>query len=86
MSRTTIILDDLEFAWKEDDIKQAEAMWKAGSKFVDIVDAVRPPGLRPGGGGRPVPYDTRADETALLLIHLAREGRIKRRRGGVLGC
>ena len=84
MSASVIILDDLDFCWSKSDIKKVTEMWLAGEKFPDIVETARPYS-RKGEGNKSSSYDSRADEVALLLIHLARQGIIKRRKGGVLG-
>ncbi|SFR15340.1 hypothetical protein [Desulfoscipio geothermicus] len=68
-----IILEELDFSWTRSDIARAVELWNAGAGLVEIAEQLR------GSGGR-AQY-----ETLLLLVHLAREGKISERPGGILG-
>jgi len=70
-----IILDDLDFSWTEYEVYQAMLMWTAMYSIEEMAQKLRP-------------YDSKGnaiDEVTLLIMHLSRQGKIKRRQGGVLG-
>lgn len=64
-----VILDDIEFAWRREDIKYVINLWKYGKGIKYISEKL-------GRNG---------DEVFLLLIHLARKGEIKKRKGYIWG-
>lgn len=65
-----IALDGLDFSWYRDEISAVIRMWEGGQSLPDISDSV----------GRC------CDEVFLLLLHLARNEKIKtRKRGCLLG-
>ena len=67
--RLYIACDDMDFSWTEKAVNRVNQMWKAGAHITAIARAVRRP----------------ADEVALLIMSLAREGKIEPRPGGVFG-
>lgn len=75
----TIILEDLDFSWHQDEIEQVIELWQGGAGIADIAKQVRPAtkSLR-------TEWDA-IDEVALLIIHLSRQGCIKPRPGGIFG-
>lgn len=68
-SEVTIILEDIEFCWKNKDIDKVKNLWKA-NKSLQIIAAE---------------VDRNCDEVFLLLMHLSRAGEIKKRPGYVWG-
>lgn len=70
-----IILEDLEFGWKQCQIDKAIELWGKGLHIKDIARMLQPK----------KPMSTREDETALLIMHLSRQGLIKNRKTGVMG-
>ncbi len=64
-----IILEDLNFQWEVKKIKKVKKLWNDGTSFKEIVKEV----------GR------EEDEVFLLLLHLARKGRIESRAGYIWG-
>lgn len=66
----TIILESIDFSWKAPDIQMFREMWRAGVSLIGIAEKLNRP----------------TDEVALLVLHEAREGTIKPRRGGVWGA
>ncbi|MBO8136779.1 MAG: hypothetical protein H0Z40_01370 [Desulfotomaculum sp.] len=74
-----VILDDLDFSWHEEEINRVVDMWNEGYSISEIVREIRPP-----RSGLKTKRDAE-DEVALLIFHLAREGRIEPRPGGVWG-
>jgi len=64
-----IALEDLNFAWLEEEIALVKRMWRAGKPIWDIADAL----------GRP------QEEVMVLLIDLAMKNHIKKRAGGIFG-
>ena len=77
----TIILDDLDFTWRDWQLDEAVHLWGLGIPYEAIVERVRPP---VSGQDRQQSYSRRADEVVLLLMHLARQDRIMPREKGVL--
>lgn len=74
-----IALYDLDFSWRSSEIVEVIEMWNGGKSIDAIAAKVRPP--RKG-------IKTKADaedETALLIMHLMRQGKIKQRPGGMFG-
>lgn len=68
-SELVIILEDLDFSWYANEIDKVKSLWKYGWHIKDIAKTVK----------------RDQDEVATLVMHLARQGRIRRRRMGVLG-
>lgn len=60
-----IILDDLDFEWKEEKVDRVIAMWKEGLNVINIAAEI----------------NRSTDEVFLLLMHLSRKGKIKKRKG-----
>lgn len=58
-----IILDDLDFSWTKEEMREAIKMYKAGAK-IDLMAKV----LRPKDK-----LCNAIDEVALLIMHLARQ-------------
>jgi len=68
-SELVIILEDLDFSWYAVEMNKVKSLWKYGWHIKDIAKTVK----------------RDQDEVAMLIMHLARQGRIRRRRMGVLG-
>jgi len=68
-SSLIIILEDLDFSWFPQEISIVKKMWEQGLHIADIAKAVK----------------RDQDEVTLLIMHLARQGKIKLRKSGVLG-
>jgi len=68
-SELTIILEDLDFSWFKHEISKVKELWALGEHIADIAKAV----------------NRDQDEVALLITHLARKGKIEKRKTGVLG-
>ena len=64
-----IALADLDFSWYAHEVLKVRKMWQAGAHIEDIAKAVK----------------RDCDEVAILLIDLARRGKIQRRRLGIYG-
>lgn len=64
-----IILENLNFQWRVEEIDQVKKMWSDGVEFKEIIKLLNRDG----------------DEIFLLLLHLARIGRIKTREGYIWG-
>lgn len=64
-----IILENLNFQWRVEEIDQVKKMWSDGVEFKEIIKILNRDG----------------DEIFLLLLHLARRGRIKIREGYIWG-
>lgn len=64
-----IILDDLDFDWEEEKVNQVIGLWKKGKGSEEISNAV----------------NRSEDETFMLLLHLTRHGKIKKRGYGIWG-
>ncbi|MFZ5688650.1 MAG: hypothetical protein ACOY9Y_10845 [Bacillota bacterium] len=64
-----IALADLDFTWYADEVTQVIRWWEDGIALGDMADRLR----------------RDPDEVAILLIDLARAGKIKERDGGVYG-
>ena len=64
-----VALEDLDFIWCEDEVKEAAAMWKKGIPL-DLIASN---------------FGRDEDEVAVLLMHLARQNRISSREGGAYG-
>jgi len=71
----TFALEDLEFSWSEMEVAQVIKMWERGTHIHDIADAVR----------YTSPEARRYDETAVVIMHLKRQGLISDRSGGYIG-
>lgn len=66
--RMVIILEELNFVWDEPELKELAQIWHKGY-----------------GIGYMAEYFARdPDEVLLALVHVAREGMIKQRKGGLL--
>ena len=75
-----VILEDIDFYWPRDKIQTAIQLWQENTPIEDMVEKLRPA----RSCGARVSYDRRADEVALLLMHLARQGKISLREGGIM--
>ena len=64
-----IALEDLNFAWLEEEIVTVIQMWREGRPIWDIADALKRP----------------QEEVIVLLIDLGMKGGIRKRTGGVFG-
>lgn len=64
-----IALDDLDFSWFLDEVKKVKKLWYFGWHIADIAKQV----------------DRDQDEVAVLIMHLARRGKIEYRKKGVFG-
>jgi len=64
-----IALDDLDFSWFPAEVEKVKKLWAYGWHIADIT--------------RQVKRDQ--DEVAVLIMHLARLGKIENRTGGVFG-
>lgn len=64
-----IILSDLDFFWKKEDMRKFKSCWNNGISLVDI--------------SRYLKRDI--EEVFLLALHLAREGEIEKREGYIWG-
>ena len=64
-----IALADLDFSWYPHEVLKVRKMWQTGARIEDIAKAV----------------NRDCDEVAILLIDLARHGKIQRRRLGIYG-
>ena len=64
-----IALEDLNFAWLEEEIVTVIQMWSEGRPIWDIADALKRP----------------QEEVFILLVDLSLKGRIRKRAGGVYG-
>lgn len=69
-SELVVILEDLDFSWFKSEIATVKMMWQSGQHITNIAKAV----------------ERDQDEVALLIMHLARCGKIKKRKTGVFGC
>lgn len=70
-----IALLDLNFSFTQTQIKLAIEAWNMGMSIEEMAKLVRP-------------FDRKGDaidETAILIMHLKRRGKIKSRKGGILG-
>ena len=65
-----IILEDLNFTWTDKTIEKVIELWNGGVHLKHISECIKRDG----------------DEVFLLLIHLARKGKIKMRKGYVWGA
>ena len=68
--RLYIACEDLDLSWYHHEVRQVIADWEAGVPLGDMASRL---------GRDP-------DEVAILLMDLARQGRIKPREGGVYGA
>lgn len=64
-----IALEDLDFSWFPQEIALVQKMWNTGCHIADIAEKI----------------ERDQDEVALLIIHLARQGKIQLRKSGVFG-
>lgn len=64
-----VALDDLDFSWFPVEVNKVKKLWSLGWHIADIAKHMK----------------RDPDEVAVLIMHLARQGRIRRRRMGVLG-
>ena len=70
-----IILDDLDFGWTPDEIETIKQMYDDGATLDEMARRRK---------NRWNNLDLAADETALLIMHLARTGKVKPRKGGIV--
>lgn len=68
-SELVIALDDLDFSWLPDEVKKVRKLWTFGWHIADIAKQMK----------------RDQDEVAVLIMHLARKGKIQNRKRGVLG-
>lgn len=61
---------DLDFSWNEKQVERVIAYWRSGYHIAEIAKKV----------------DRIIDEVAILIIDLARTGKIEEREGGVFGA
>ena len=61
-----VALDDLDFSWFPVEVNKVKKLWSLGWHIADIAKHMK----------------RDPDEVAVLIMHLARQGRIKRRRMG----
>lgn len=64
-----IILDDLDFEWKQKQIDRVIAMWQEGINVINIAAEI----------------NRNTEEVFLLLMHLGRKGKIRKRDGYLWG-
>jgi len=64
-----IILENLDFSWKDEDVSSVQGMWEMGVGIKEISEKIK----------------RRADEVFLLLMDLGLKGKIKKRKGYVWG-
>lgn len=62
-----IVLEEMNFVWDRSELTQMARMWRQGTSVEDIADE----------------FDRDPDEVVLALMHLARNGRINQRKGGL---
>ncbi|MCS1351176.1 helix-turn-helix domain-containing protein [Mechercharimyces sp. CAU 1602] len=65
-----VALEDLDFVWDEAEVPQVVEMWRDGQSLHDIAKTL----------------DRDPDEVTLLVMDLARQGRISRRKRGARGA
>lgn len=68
-TKLIIALDDMDFSWFPAEVNKVKSLWDFGWHIADIAKTVK----------------RNQDEVALLIMHLARKGKIQKRKGGVLG-
>jgi len=68
-SSLIIILEDLDFSWFPQEISIVKKMWNTGCHIADIAEKI----------------ERDQDEVAVLVMHLARQGKIRLRKNGVFG-
>ena len=61
---------DLDFSWKEKQVKRVTAYWNSGYHIAEIAEKV----------------NRIIDEVTILIIDLSRKGKIEEREGGVFGA
>lgn len=76
-----IILDNLDFDWKENDIKRVIQKWREGASIEEMAAE-----LRPSVNRLKKTAEDGQDEVILLLFHLSRQGKISPREGGIFGA
>lgn len=59
--------EDLDFFWKEEELNRLAKMWHEGMSVMSIAEH----------------YKRDPDEVVLALLHLAKEEKIKKRKGGL---
>lgn len=64
-----IALDDLDFSFLPEEAETTKQMWQEGKHIADIAAKLK----------------RDMDEVAILIMHLARQGLVERRRMGVFG-
>lgn len=68
-SELIIALDDIDFSWFRAEVEKVKKLWAYGWHIADIAKQMK----------RDI------DEVAVLIMHLARKGKITKRGRGVLG-
>lgn len=69
MGKAVVVLEDLDFVWRENEVTEVVAMWRSGIP-IDLIAS---------NFGRDI------DEVGLLVMHLRRQGIIRKRKGGAYG-
>lgn len=64
-----IVLEDLNFFWDESELNEMAEIWRQGFSVYYISEY----------------FERDPDEILLALMHLARQERIRRRKGGLFG-
>lgn len=64
-----IALMDLDFSWFPSEVEQVQQLWQAGEHIADIAQQLR----------------RDEDEVAILIIDLARQGKVQERKNGAYG-
>ncbi|MTI83464.1 MAG: hypothetical protein FH756_06050 [Firmicutes bacterium] len=64
-----VILEDLDFAWRPSEQSRAVVMWNDGTNIPNMARELK----------------RQQDEVLMLVVHLARRGKIESRQGGLLG-
>jgi len=64
-----IALEDMNFFWCAKEVKHIAALWESGTSIKTIAQT----------------FQREADELAVLIMDLARKGKISKREGGVFG-
>lgn len=68
-SELIIALSDLDFSWFPEEVGKVKQLWNQGLHIADIAEYMK----------------RDQDEVAVLIMHLARKGKIEKRKTGVFG-
>lgn len=69
LKNRVIVLEDANFIWEEKELREMVKLWKKGYSIEYMAEH----------------YERDPDDVLLALIHLAKEDRIKPRKGGGFG-